>query len=99
MAAERRLAPARSHRRQEFGRFYYRFPNGEAGTDVFDRMASFITYLFRSMSDQGYFEGPPGSGSRRRQRGHAGRQRCVGNLAEGTCSVMGVARLPQRMWQ
>jgi broad specificity phosphatase PhoE len=35
--------------RQEFGRFYYRFPNGEAGTDVFDRMASFINYLFRSM--------------------------------------------------
>lgn len=35
--------------RQNFGRFYYRFPNGEAGTDVFDRMASFITYLFRSM--------------------------------------------------
>ena len=38
--------------RQKFGRFYYRFPNGEAGTDVFDRMASFITYLFRSMSEQ-----------------------------------------------
>ena len=32
--------------RQKFGRFYYRFPNGEAGTDVFDRTASFITYLF-----------------------------------------------------
>ena len=35
--------------RQEFGRFYFRFPNGEAGTDVFDRMASFLTYLFRTM--------------------------------------------------
>lgn len=33
--------------RQKFGRFYYRFANGEAGTDVFDRMASFITYLLR----------------------------------------------------
>ena len=42
--------------RQEFGRFYYRFPNGEAGTDVFDRMASFLTYLFRSMNEKGYFE-------------------------------------------
>ena len=29
--------------RQKFGRFYYRSPNGEAGTDVFDRTASFIT--------------------------------------------------------
>lgn len=43
--------------RQQFGRFYYRFPNGEAGTDVFDRMASFITYLFRTMSRADYFEG------------------------------------------
>ena len=38
--------------RQEFGRFYFRFPNGEAGTDVFDRVASFITYLFRSMAGE-----------------------------------------------
>jgi broad specificity phosphatase PhoE len=48
--------------RQKFGRFYYRFPNGEAGTDVFDRMASFITYLFRTMSDTtkgDYFESAP----------------------------------------
>jgi broad specificity phosphatase PhoE len=45
--------------RQKFGRFYYRFPNGEAGTDVYDRMASFITYLFRTTqaSESGYFEG------------------------------------------
>ena len=42
--------------RQQFGRFYFRFPNGEAGTDVFDRMASFITYLFRTMGEKGYFE-------------------------------------------
>ena len=27
--------------RQKFGRFYYRFPNGEAGTDVYDRMSDF----------------------------------------------------------
>eukprot|EP00316_Scyphosphaera_apsteinii_P002027 CAMPEP_0119319284 /NCGR_PEP_ID=MMETSP1333-20130426/48987_1 /TAXON_ID=418940 /ORGANISM="Scyphosphaera apsteinii, Strain RCC1455" /LENGTH=298 /DNA_ID=CAMNT_0007325655 /DNA_START=345 /DNA_END=1241 /DNA_ORIENTATION=- len=42
--------------RQQFGRFYYRFPNGEAGTDVFDRMASFITFLFRSMDSRASFE-------------------------------------------
>ena len=42
--------------RQKFGRFYYRFPNGEAGTDVFDRMASFLTFLFRTMGEKGYFE-------------------------------------------
>jgi hypothetical protein len=35
--------------RQKFGRFYYRFPNGEAGTDVFDRMSDFISTLFQSM--------------------------------------------------
>lgn len=35
--------------RQEFGRFYFRFPNGEAGTDVYDRMASFIAHMFRTM--------------------------------------------------
>mmetsp|Transcript_69927 Transcript_69927/g.138578 ORF Transcript_69927/g.138578 Transcript_69927/m.138578 type:complete len:217 (-) Transcript_69927:31-681(-) len=50
--------------RQQFGRFYYRFPSGEAGTDVFDRMASFITYLFRSMGEQDYFEGRRGSPGR-----------------------------------
>jgi len=25
--------------RQKFGRFFYRFPDGEAGTDVYDRVA------------------------------------------------------------
>ena len=38
-----------SKERQKFGRFYYRFPNGEAGTDVFDRMSDFISTLFQSM--------------------------------------------------
>lgn len=43
--------------RQKFGRFYFRFPNGEAGTDVYDRMASFIAFLFRTMQsgESGYF--------------------------------------------
>ena len=46
-----------------FGRFFFRFPNGEAGTDVFDRMATFITYLCRTMGGGGYFkshDGRPG---------------------------------------
>ena len=42
--------------RNQFGRFYYRFANGEAGTDVYDRMATFITYLFRHMGSSGYFD-------------------------------------------
>ena len=32
--------------RQRFGRFFYRFPDGEAGTDVFDRVATFLSYLW-----------------------------------------------------
>lgn len=35
--------------RQKFGRFYYRFPNGEAGTDVYDRVCEFWSTLFRFM--------------------------------------------------
>lgn len=30
-----------------FGRFYYRFPNGESGLDVYNRVTSFIGSLFR----------------------------------------------------
>lgn len=33
--------------RSEFGRFYYRFPQGEAGLDVYDRVSLFIGTLFR----------------------------------------------------
>ena len=40
--------------RQAFGRFFFRFPNGEAGTDVFDRTASFINYLMRTFGARGY---------------------------------------------
>lgn len=29
--------------RQEFGIFYYRFPNGESGADVYDRASSYVT--------------------------------------------------------
>ncbi len=31
-------------------RFYYRFPEGEAGLDVYNRVTSFIGTLFRSIS-------------------------------------------------
>ena len=33
--------------RSEFGRFYYRFPSGEAGLDVYNRVSSFISTLVR----------------------------------------------------
>lgn len=37
--------------RQKFGRFYYRFPNGEAGTDVFDRVSHLWGRLTHIMDD------------------------------------------------
>jgi len=33
--------------RVKFGRFFYRFPSGEAGLDVYNRVTSFISTLFR----------------------------------------------------
>mmetsp|Transcript_1914 Transcript_1914/g.2188 ORF Transcript_1914/g.2188 Transcript_1914/m.2188 type:complete len:366 (-) Transcript_1914:1724-2821(-) len=33
--------------RLEFGRFFYRFPSGESGADVYDRVSSFMESLFR----------------------------------------------------
>lgn len=36
--------------RGAFGRFYYRFPNGESGLDVYNRITSFIGTLFRLWS-------------------------------------------------
>jgi broad specificity phosphatase PhoE len=38
--------------RQKFGRFYFRFPNGEAGTDVFDRVCDFWGTLYRYMDGE-----------------------------------------------
>ena len=35
--------------RQKFGRFYFRFPNGEAGTDVYDRVCDFWGTFYRYM--------------------------------------------------
>lgn len=36
--------------RNTFGRFYYRFPNGESGLDVYTRVSSFIGTIFREWS-------------------------------------------------
>jgi len=33
--------------RKAFGRFYYRFPKGEAGFDVYSRVTSFISTVLR----------------------------------------------------
>eukprot|EP00667_Euglena_gracilis_P005953 EG_transcript_5998 len=38
--------------RDSVGRFYYRFPTGESGADVYDRVSSFFVSLFRQ------FDGP-----------------------------------------
>lgn len=35
--------------RRRFGRFWYRFPNGESGADVHNRAADFLSTLFRQM--------------------------------------------------
>ena len=37
--------------RYKFGIFYYRFPNGESGSDVFDRISTFLDSLWRSFSN------------------------------------------------
>lgn len=36
--------------RKEYGTFYYRFPGGEAGTDVYDRINDLLGSLFRDFS-------------------------------------------------
>lgn len=33
--------------RSKFGRFFYRFPSGEAGLDVYNRVSSFIPTMVR----------------------------------------------------
>eukprot|EP00249_Psilotum_nudum_P010876 c22824_g1_i1 orf=144-992(-) len=35
--------------RNQFGRFFYRFPEGESGVDVFDRVTSFLESLWRDI--------------------------------------------------
>ena len=38
--------------RIKYGRFYYRFPLGESGLDVYNRASSFINTLFRDFGDR-----------------------------------------------
>ncbi len=40
---------AAKEERARFGRFWYRFPNGESGLDVYNRTTSFISTIFRDM--------------------------------------------------
>ena len=42
------MACAKRERRR-FGQFFYRFPNGEAGMDVYTRVTSFVATLFRDV--------------------------------------------------
>ena len=42
--------------RQQFGRFFYRFPDGESGADVYDRMTIFEDHMVRDI-DNGRFPG------------------------------------------
>lgn len=45
---ETRMALVKDVRKQ-FGRFFYRFPEGESGSDVFDRVTSFLESLWRDI--------------------------------------------------
>ena len=36
--------------RLRFGRFFYRFPNGESGADVYDRMTIFEDHMVRDIN-------------------------------------------------
>lgn len=40
---------AAKEERARFGRFWYRFPSGESGLDVYNRTTSFISTIFRDM--------------------------------------------------
>ncbi|KAK7258818.1 hypothetical protein RIF29_24405 [Crotalaria pallida] len=46
---ERDRMDAIKEQRQRFGRFYYRFPEGESAADVFDRVSSFLESLWRDI--------------------------------------------------
>ncbi|GFQ00846.1 phosphoglycerate mutase-like protein at74h [Phtheirospermum japonicum] len=48
--------------RNKFGRFFYRFPEGESGADVYDRVSSFLE-SFEGYRDEEVWRGP-GEGGR-----------------------------------
>lgn len=39
--------PSIMRERREIGAFYYRFPDGESGADVYDRVDNFVEHLHR----------------------------------------------------
>ncbi len=41
-------------KRMEYGVFYYRFPSGEVGTDVYDRINDLLGFLHRDFQEQDY---------------------------------------------
>lgn len=44
--------------RNEFGRFFYRFPEGESGADVYDRVSSFLESMWRDIDMQRFPHDP-----------------------------------------
>jgi broad specificity phosphatase PhoE len=47
---------AQERERDEYGRFYWRFPDGESCADVFDRISSFLNTLFRDFEKENFPE-------------------------------------------
>ncbi|KAD3640335.1 hypothetical protein R6Q59_003172 [Mikania micrantha] len=44
--------------REKFGRFFYRFPEGESAADVFDRVSSFLESLWRDIDTRLHYDPP-----------------------------------------
>ncbi|XP_071693524.1 phosphoglycerate mutase-like protein AT74H [Rutidosis leptorrhynchoides] len=42
--------------RERFGRFFYRFPEGESAADVFDRVSSFLESLWRDIDSRLHYD-------------------------------------------
>ncbi|KAM0004757.1 putative phosphoserine phosphatase [Helianthus debilis subsp. tardiflorus] len=42
--------------REKFGRFFYRFPEGESAADVFDRVSSFLESLWRDIDTRLHYD-------------------------------------------
>lgn len=42
--------------REKFGRFFYRFPEGESAADVFDRVSSFLESLWRDIDSRLHYD-------------------------------------------
>lgn len=42
--------------RNSYSRFYFRFPHGESGADVFDRISSFLESMFRQFKSDRHFD-------------------------------------------